>query len=156
MVFTDKRVYLRCINCGSRFEADPLLTRCPKCNGLLEVVVKPIEISRRSLRGKGVGVWGYKRLLPVPKGIRPITLSEGWTPLVRSEKLEELLGVKHVYVKFEGANPTGSFKDRGMTVAVSLAWSIGIRDYMILLVQYFLAAILRKKDYLWVLVQYMS
>ncbi len=131
MTFADKRVYLRCINCGTRFEADPLLTLCPKCKGLLEIIVKPIEISRRSLRGKGVGVWGYKRLLPVPRGVKPISLSEGWTPLIRSEKLEELLGIKRVYVKFEGANPTGSFKDRGMTIAVSLAWSIGIRDYVV-------------------------
>ncbi|MBV8216090.1 MAG: threonine synthase [Verrucomicrobia bacterium] len=64
----------------------------------------------------------YRSLLPVDESTPVITLGEGSTPLIESRKLSALLGNRcRVFLKFEGANPTGSFKDRGMTVAVSLA-----------------------------------
>ena len=57
----------------------------------------------------------------------PVTLAEGGTPLVRCDRLAEWAGVRELHVKVEGANPTGSFKDRGMTVGVTLARSLGMR-----------------------------
>lgn len=62
----------------------------------------------------------YRKYLPVSDKTPVITLGEGGTPLVKSSRLSKLTGLK-VYLKFEGGNPTGSFKDRGMTVAVSIA-----------------------------------
>src|SRR5664279_5500064 len=62
----------------------------------------------------------YREFLPVGENTRPVTLLEGSTPLVRCEWLGEEIGCR-AYIKFEGANPTGSFKDRGMTCAVSAA-----------------------------------
>jgi threonine synthase len=70
----------------------------------------------------------YRERLPVPAGARIISLGEGGTPLLRLENLPRRLGVRaEVYVKFEGTNPTGSFKDRGMTVAVTRAVADGAR-----------------------------
>ncbi len=69
----------------------------------------------------------YREFLPVTERTPPLTLNEGDTPLVRSRRLAELLGVRELYFKYEGANPTGSFKDRGMVVAVAKAIEAGRR-----------------------------
>lgn len=108
--------FLRCLECGSEFPLDQGLVTCPRCGGLLEVVFRPARVDLASLRGRGV--WRYRPLIPgdYPK---VVSLGEGSTPLVRSSIF------KSVYYKLEGSNPTGSFKDRGMTVAVSLAASMG-------------------------------
>ncbi|MBJ7357442.1 pyridoxal-phosphate dependent enzyme, partial [Nocardioides sp.] len=66
----------------------------------------------------------YRELLDVPDGIEAITLREGGTPLVRSEWLSGLARAE-VWLKVEGSNPTGSFKDRGMTTAISVAKADG-------------------------------
>ena len=76
------------------------------------------------------GVWRYRELLPVPGRAVPISLGEGATPLTRLNRIEELRGVS-VFAKNEGVNPTGSFKDRGMTVAVTLARNIGTRAVVV-------------------------
>ena len=72
-----------------------------------------------------VGPWRgvirkYRDFLPVGEERWIVTLNEGWTPLIRTKRMQEVLpGNIEVYLKYEGLNPTGSFKDRGMTVAVS-------------------------------------
>ena len=63
----------------------------------------------------------YRRFLPVGEATPVVTLNEGSTPLIHSPRLSTITGGSQVFLKFEGANPTGSFKDRGMTVAVSKA-----------------------------------
>ncbi|MEM2930334.1 MAG: threonine synthase [Thermoproteota archaeon] len=108
---------LVCMDCGATHEPGGGVLVCEKCGSLLEVVY-PRSVFR-SVSFNGRGVWRYRSLLP--KVDRIITLSEGETPLVKAERLGEALGLRNLYVKFEGANPTGSFKDRGMTVAVSTA-----------------------------------
>ena len=81
----------------------------------------------RVTRGfRGRGVWRYSELIPVKT--QPVTMNEGGTPLIPVPRLAEESGVgAELYVKYEGANPTGSFKDRGMTVAVSLARALGVK-----------------------------
>ncbi len=78
-------------------------------------------------------MWRYRELLPVPMDARPVTLGEGGTPLIELERLPERAGLEwvRVFLKFEGANPTGSFKDRGMTVAVTLARLAGARRVVV-------------------------
>jgi threonine synthase len=71
----------------------------------------------------------YKEFLPVTKNTPVITLNEGNTPLIPAEKLSKITGAK-VYLKYEGAHPTGSFKDRGMTMAVSKALEEGATSVM--------------------------
>ncbi len=108
---------LRCIECGREFENDGLYT-CPYCNGLLEVNIRleSVEVDFK-FDGVNLRVWKYASLLPVKS--KPISLNEGGTPLFKTE-----LGPK-VYVKHEGLNPSGSFKDRGMTVGVTKAIELG-------------------------------
>jgi threonine synthase len=116
---------LRCVSCGSTYEFNPRLFSCPRCGSLLEVVRNKHPGASWSLwRGRPPGVWRYREALPVPRGARPVTLGEGATPLVDAD----IDGVRaRVWVKFEGANPTGSFKDRGMTVGVTVARLLGAR-----------------------------
>lgn len=119
-----KEEALRCIDCGALEEPRGDVLVCGKCGGLLEVVYPRKVFESVSFSGKGV--WRYRGLLPKVEKI--ITLGEGDTPLVKAERLGESLGLRNLYLKFEGANPTGSFKDRGMTVAVSTALSFGVKS----------------------------
>ncbi|MET1124365.1 MAG: threonine synthase [Archaeoglobaceae archaeon] len=108
---------LRCIDCGR--ENDETSYTCSFCGGLLEVEfdLESLEVDFK-LDGNVTGVWKYRSLLPVR--IEPVTLLEGATPLYKAERLSEIVGAE-VYVKHEGLNPSGSFKDRGMTVGVTKA-----------------------------------
>ncbi len=74
-----------------------------------------------------MGVWRYAEGLPFRREVRPVSLQEGGTPLVVSSHLRKELGMHELYIKNEGQNPTGSFKDRGMTVAVTRATQRGAR-----------------------------
>ncbi|UXD21897.1 threonine synthase [Ignicoccus pacificus DSM 13166] len=121
------RPRLRCVNCGAEYDPSPKLFTCPKCGHLLEVVFTPDELppfTEFRRRSRMMGIWRFKELLPL-KTERPVTMGEGSTPLIRLEKLEKIIGVRRLYVKFEGANPTGSFKDRGMSLAITLAREVG-------------------------------
>ena len=115
---------LRCIECGKEYDVEDIYL-C-KCGGLLEVFIRDADVSFK-LDGNLKGVWKYSSLLPVKTN--PVTLKEGSTPLYRCRRIEEMLksaGVNAVvYVKHEGANPSGSFKDRGMTVGVTKALELG-------------------------------
>jgi len=114
---------MRCTLCGAVYNASPRRFFCEKCGGVLEVVMEPLK--QVSLSGKGV--WRYHSLLPLNVK-EPVTLNEGATPLLQIQRLAKNIGFKgKAYVKYEGANPTGSFKDRGMTIAVTIAREIGAR-----------------------------
>ena len=102
-------------------------TVCTKCSGSLYVrydlsdlrgEAKRAQISRDALTGGWAGMWRYRSVLP---DVEPITLGEGWTPMVRSRRY------KNVVVKEEGANPTGSFKARGLALAVTMAKHYGLK-----------------------------
>lgn len=109
---------MECLDCGYKTGLDQKIITCPKCGGLMEIKVKLKDFSFSSLKGRGV--WRYKDSIP---GVytKIVTLNEGNTPLIPSKIY------KSTYFKFEGANPTGSFKDRGMTVAISSAVSNGYK-----------------------------
>ena len=76
---------------------------------------------------KPLSVWRYRDFMPIHEATHIVTLGEGGTGLHRSQRLGDELGLKEVYVKNEGENPTGSFKDRGMTVGVTKAVELGAR-----------------------------
>ena len=110
---------LRCIGCGREYGSDVPSFRCTGCSDLLELVkTRPLRRERLFLEGQR-GVWRYRAALPV--GGRPVSMGEGGTPLVKSAQMAASAGVGDLYFKVEGQNPTGSFKDRGMTVAVTRA-----------------------------------
>lgn len=91
-----------------------------------EVVAEEMERSRWVERP--MGVWRYEELLSVMRPELRVTMGEGGTRLVRCRRLGEELGLRDLYVKFEGGNPTGSFKDRGMTVGVTKAVELGAEN----------------------------
>ena len=74
-----------------------------------------------------LGVWRYRELLPIEDYEKIISMNEGGTRLIRCRNLEHELGVREIYVKCEGDNPTGSFKDRGMTIGVTKAIEVGAK-----------------------------
>jgi threonine synthase len=123
---------LRCFTCGRVHNIDDYgkFYYCEKCGGLLEVRlerelrnhVKEISQERRR------GVWKYLQTIPLWDEANIVSLGEGDTILVECKRLVKKLGLKKsLFVKFEGQNPTGSFKDRGMTVGVSKAKEMGFR-----------------------------
>jgi threonine synthase len=112
---------LQCIECDERYSGGEPRYTCD-CGGLLEVRYEEIP-SRSDFTGP-LGVWRYSSILPLETA-DSVTLHEGGTPLYDAEKLSDEIG-PDIHVKHEGMNPTGSFKDRGMTVGVSKAIELGI------------------------------
>ncbi|OYT33152.1 threonine synthase [Palaeococcus sp. (in: euryarchaeotes)] len=112
---------LKCIECGKEYDPKEARYRC-ECGGLLEVLVDLDEVEN-VFDGKNITLWKYESFIPVEKRV---SLNEGGTPLYRLENLQKELEMRELYVKNEGANPTGSFKDRGMTVGVSKALELGM------------------------------
>jgi threonine synthase len=85
------------------------------------------RISRSDLKERPVSVWKYKELIPISAKTRVYSLDEGGTQLFKCDRLASELGLKNLYVKFDGTNPTGSFKDRGMTVGITKAKELGMK-----------------------------
>lgn len=118
-------VGLRCIKCGKRTE---LVTNysCESCGGILEVEYDYNNIPKLVNKHVAKGLWRFAELLPVNSKFCT-TLGEGDTPLLKASKLARWLGLENLYLKNEGCNPTGSFKDRPMTVGISKALESGIK-----------------------------
>jgi threonine synthase len=117
----DGGVWLACIDCGRELAPfDEPVYRCPECEGLLEARYEHYPTFEEF---SGRGVWRYDAALPFERGI---SLPEGDTPLHEVPRLEDEVGVRSLRVKHEGMNPTGSFKDRGMTVGVQVAEELGV------------------------------
>jgi len=114
-------VWLTCIECGETF--DPFAAvryTCDECGGLLEVRYADLPTWADF---EGRGVWRYADALPFEAGV---SLPEGDTPLHEVPRMETAVGVERLRIKHEGMNPTGSFKDRGMTVGVRVAQEVGV------------------------------
>lgn len=117
---------LVCVHCAATYPADQIVYTCSRCGHLLavEYPLDEISIDRSRWRRRPLSVWRYRELLPVKNN--PVTLQEGGTPLYHLQRLGKELGLPHLYAKHEGMNPSGSFKDRGMTVGVSMALELGM------------------------------
>ena len=81
--------------------------------------------TRDSLAGRPATMWRYRELMPLLDGEEPVTLGEGWTPLVHARRLGAKVGVPRLFVKDESLNPTNSFKARGLSAAVTRARALG-------------------------------
>jgi threonine synthase len=119
---------LRCRECGTEHELQPTHA-CEQCFGPLDVVYDYAEIARGLSRAKieagPPSIWRYRDLLPVPDEAPLVTLGEGFTPLVKAERLGAELGLSNLWLKNDTMNPTNSFKDRVVSVAVSWARAHG-------------------------------
>src|SRR5438067_4462200 len=121
--------YLESALDGTRFEAGkvhtvhqgrPLWVRYDLDQ--IRAAVKPETFAQRP-----PSLWRYRELLPLPAGAEPVTLGEGMTPLLSCPRLGCELGLSRLFIKDESQLPTGSFKSRGMTAAVSMARHFGLR-----------------------------
>ncbi|WP_134671180.1 threonine synthase [Halorussus marinus] len=117
----DDGVWLTCIECGwTGAPFEEVRYRCPDCDGLLEVRYADHPTFADF---EGRGVWRYADALPFATGV---SIEEGDTPLYSVPTIESEVGVEDLRIKHEGMNPTGSFKDRGMTVGVRVAERLGV------------------------------
>ncbi|MHB8718581.1 MAG: threonine synthase [Candidatus Dormibacteria bacterium] len=98
---------------------------CEWCFGPLEVQydhdLQARRVSRASIEKGPPSIWRYRDLLPIDDGVEPVTLGEGMTPLLHAARLGRELGLRHLYLKNDSMNPTNSFKDRVVSVAVTWA-----------------------------------
>lgn len=126
----------RCAACGTTLSARDARAACPSCGELLEIIHAAPGADGTALRERFAsrtglhagaepsGVWRYKELV-MPGAAAPVSHPEGNTPLLARESVRAYAGVAALHLKHEGHNPTGSFKDRGMTVAITQAARVG-------------------------------
>ncbi|MCS7369357.1 MAG: threonine synthase [archaeon GBS-70-058] len=134
---------LRCVNCGEFFPLNPKFFVCPKCDvekvcgvtvfkGITEVVYDYVAIggvvSRELFSRRVFNALRYREFLGFGGDVELITLCEGGTPLIGSSRLAEYLKIKHLLLKNEAQNPTGSFKDRESLLAVNMALNFGLKS----------------------------
>ena len=139
---------LRCTECGARIAGTDVnsIFRCPDCNGLYDVIYpwSPLPTSADVASGSNLpnpsalrwlwqerrtstlpidqsGVWRFRDLFPIVKNENVVTLREGNTPLYEMPRCAKIAGIDWLLAKHQGMNPTGSFKDTGMTAALSVA-----------------------------------
>jgi threonine synthase len=118
---------LTCRECGASFELGGQHA-CTECFGPLEVSYHLPPVSRESIEAGPRNIWRYADLLPVPSDIASRRTTEpGCTPLVRADNLARALGLRRLWVKDERANPTHSFKDRVVAVALASAIELGYK-----------------------------
>jgi len=121
--------HLECARCARQFEPGKVYNLCP-CGSPLWVRYDLRRVAGRGLRQRLASclphLWRYRELLPVARETSIVSLGEGLTPLLHARRLGESLGLANLYLKDESLNPTGSFKARGLAVAVSMARELGI------------------------------
>lgn len=122
--------HLYCSSCGKEYEARKLVNLCSCGKPLLvayDLDKAAHTFTRESLAGRESSLWRYREVLPVENEENVLSLGEGMTPLIKADRLAATLGLSNLYIKDEGVNPTGSFKARGMAVAISMAKELGVR-----------------------------
>jgi threonine synthase len=123
--------HLECANCFERYDANLVHGLCVKCQRPLWVRydLDSIQkaVSRSDLANRPQTMWRYRELLPVKDDADIVSLAETMTPLVRTTRLAAAFGVDNILVKDESRLPTGSFKARGMAMAITKAHEFGIR-----------------------------
>jgi threonine synthase len=121
---------LACSACDKQRSGDALATLCSKCGQPYLVEYDGPAPARSELLDRW-DMWRYSPLLPIQPSEAPVTLGEGATPLLDAPSLARAYGVRRVWVKEEGLNPTGSFKARGMSAAVTRARGFGVKGLVV-------------------------
>ena len=125
---------LKCVLCGAEYSPEAVQYVCPRHgdDGILDVVYDYAFLrahwSREDLaRNPEPSMWRYRPLLPLREDTPVPPLTVGWTPLYRAPRLEQDLGIREVWLKDDGRNPTASLKDRASAVGLAKAWELGHR-----------------------------
>ncbi|MBI5950735.1 MAG: threonine synthase [Chloroflexi bacterium] len=126
---------LQCSGCGSMYSAAEVHTFCPDCQSPLmanyDLSTARRYVDRDEIHSRLKGMWRWREVLPVLETQNMIALGEGDTPLLPLPRVGKSLGLTRLFVKDESSNPTGSFKARGLSAAVSKAKELGIRKVII-------------------------
>jgi threonine synthase len=125
-------VNLYCSRCGKSFEADKVQTICTSCQGTLfaryDLEKAKSIVSKEDLNRREATMWRYQELLPVIQASDIVSLGEGFTSIIPANKLTNQIGLESLLVKDDGVIPTGSFKARGQSAAISKAKELGIKS----------------------------
>jgi threonine synthase len=119
--------HLVCTKCGSAYERDSRLNVCPVagCAGSLFARYHAMRLKRDDTAGRPRSIWRWHEVMPVEDPQNVVSLGEGGTPLLRAQRLGSAGGFSDLWIKDEAGNPTGSFKARGLSAAVSKAKELG-------------------------------
>ncbi len=127
--------HLECSQCARDYAADELRTVCPECGSPLlaryDLPLARARLDRDAMLACPNTMWRWRELLPVRDEAHIVTLAEGGTPMLHAPHLGRQLGLPNLYIKDEGRNPTGTFKARGIGLAVSRAVELGVRGLVI-------------------------
>lgn len=127
--------HLECTYCGQTYSAAELHNLCPACGKVLyhryNLTAARERLTPEMLKGRVASMWRYREVMPVLSTANIITLGEGWTPLLEARRLGRKLGLANLFIKDESQNPTGSFKARGLSAAVSKARELGAKAFSI-------------------------
>jgi threonine synthase len=122
--------HLECANCGQRYDAGQVHNLCTACHRPLwvryDLGALKKGFSKKALFGRPPTIWRYLEMLPMEDPANIVSLTETITPILETKRLAAHFGVKHLFVKDESRLPTGSFKARGMALAISKAKEFGI------------------------------
>jgi threonine synthase len=127
--------HVECTICGQQHDPKRVLSVCERCGQMLAVRydlsrVKG-SVTKEALRSRPPGMYRFRELTPLADDEEPVTLGEGGTPLLPLPRLAAHFGLRHVWGKDEGQNPTGSFKARGLGMAITRARTLGARGFII-------------------------
>ncbi|HID09098.1 TPA: pyridoxal-phosphate dependent enzyme, partial [Candidatus Micrarchaeota archaeon] len=125
----NRKYKLRCITCGRIYDPDDVEYTCPQCGdrfGTLEVVYdyENVRLKKSNLSKEG-DIWQFLPLLPLSENCYRVPLRVGGTPLYSFRDLGKKLGLKNLLIKYDGGNPTGSYKDRATAIAIAKAYEKG-------------------------------
>jgi len=127
--------HLECSRCQREFQANQLINLCPDCSSSLlaryDLQGTASQVHPKDLLARTKGMWRWHELLPVQSPEAIVTLGEGDTPLIKLRNLENALGLSDLILKDESLNPTGTFKARGQSAAISRAKELGAERVII-------------------------
>jgi threonine synthase len=127
--------HVECTVCGRHHDPKRLLTVCEGCGQMLAVRYDlervAASVSKHDLLGRPPGMYRFRELTPLDAGEEPVTLGEGGTPVLPLARLAAHFGLRDVRAKDEGQNPTGTFKARGLGMAITRARTLGARGFLI-------------------------
>ncbi len=126
--------HLECSKTGETYEPNKLYNLSEAGKPLLvryDLEKAARTLTKESLKTRISSLWRYREVLPVVNDENIITLGEGWTPLVRAERLGSKLSAPQLFIKDESLNPTGAFKARGLCLAISMAKELGVKKVAI-------------------------
>lgn len=126
--------HLECSKTGKTYEPNKIYNLSEAGKPLLvryDLKRAAETLTKDSLKGRVSSLWRYREVLPVVSDENIVSLGEGWTPLPQAKRLGALIGMPELFIKDEGANPTGSFKARGQTAAISMAKELGVQKVAI-------------------------